>query len=602
MINLIRTIFVLFLVGLVVGLGAVFWRLEHKRPVWSYNEFVSALENDEVAEVELRGHQLKVVDVYKREFSTFAPDVEQLVPQLLSRKVRVYGTEPGYYAFVWNIAGFSIPLLVVILAWYSLLRRQQKSDGDTSFGRDRAITPQTGGKPVTFRDVAGIPEAKAELLEVVDFLQNPKKYNRIGAVIPRGILFQGPPGTGKTLMARAVAGEAGVPFFSISGSDFVEMFVGVGASRVRELFHEAKKSKPCIVFIDEIDAVGARRSGPGAAGGQEERGQTLNALLVEMDGFSSDDNVIVIAATNRPDILDPALLRPGRFDRTVNILPPDVKGRLKILEVHIRKIRVSPELDLDEIARSTPGFTGAEIASLVNEAALIAGRTGKEYVTQIDFEVAKDRILMGVERKGLVISDEDRWTMACHEAGHAIVAKKLPDSDPLHKITIIPRGRAMGHTQQLPLQDRHAFSRQYLKGRICILLGGRVAEELMIGEISTGAEEDLQQAIEIATSMVARWGMNEVVGPLAFIRSDGGFLGGETGWRHHSEDTARTLDREIRALIDECYSRARELLEENRYFLKRLSQILIDAETIDREELEIVNQCVLKRIEDGTAD
>ncbi len=602
MINFIRAIFILFLIAIVIGTGALFWNLEHRIPAASYNDFLTALENNEVVSVEFRGSELTVADVFRREYRTYAPDVEAIVPRLVEKNVEIYGRSPGGVSTWQSAAVMAVPMALLIIAWYSLTKRGAAAGEGEDGGKNSVVNRGAGGKHVTFRDVAGIPEAKDELLEVVDFLQNPKKYSRIGAVIPRGILFQGPPGTGKTLMARAVAGEAGVPFFSISGSDFVEMFVGVGASRVRELFREAKKAKPSIIFIDEIDAVGARRSGPGAAGGQEERGQTLNALLVEMDGFSSDDNVIVIAATNRPDILDPALLRPGRFDRTINILPPDVKGRRKILDVHVRRIRTAADVDLEEVARSTPGFTGAELASLVNEAALIAGRQGKEQVSQGDFDVAKDRILMGVERKGLVISDEDRWTMACHEAGHAIVARSLPESDPLHKITIIPRGRAMGHTQQLPLQDRHAYSRQYLKGRISILMAGRVAEELMIGEISTGAEEDLQQAIDIATSMVAKWGMNREVGPLALIRSGGGFLGGETDWRRHSEETARVIDQEIRALVDECCGRARKILEENRFFLKRLSEILLEAETIDRAELDIVHQCVLRKLADGAAD
>jgi len=586
----VRMLYILFLVALLGGSGFIFWQLEQGAPEISYNEFLTTLQNGEVAEVRFQGGEIRLKDVYARQYKTYAPDISTTMPLLLEKKVAVFG-ENDRSSRLWNLLSVAIPVLIIMLAWYSIMRRQESGEPAGTFAKDKSAKDQHG-RHVTFRDVTGIPEAKTELLEVVDFLQNPKKYSRLGAIIPRGVLFQGPPGTGKTLLARAVAGEAGVPFYRISGSDFVEMFVGVGASRVRELFKEAKKNKPCIIFIDEIDAVGGHRGASGMAGGQEERGQTLNALLVEMDGFDSEDNVIVLAATNRPDILDPALMRPGRFDRIINILPPDIKGRQQILEVHTRKMTLDKSVDLEEVARSSPGFTGAELASLVNEAALIAGRQEKDSISHQDFEVAKDRILMGVERKGLVISERDRHTMAIHEAGHAILARFLPEADPLHKITIIPRGRAMGHTQQLPLQDRHAYNREYLTSRIIILLGGRAAEEVLLDQRSTGAEQDLQQAIEIAANMVGKWGMSEVVGPLAYFQVNGGFLGETAGARSHSEHTARLVDDEIRKLLVDSYAQAKEILERERYFLQQLSDSLYAVETLDREEMEIIFACV----------
>ncbi|MBU0479944.1 MAG: ATP-dependent zinc metalloprotease FtsH [Proteobacteria bacterium] len=592
MASFVKVLYFLFMASLLGGSGYLFWHLEQKAPQISYNEFATSLKNGEVSKVRIRGGEIRVTDVYQREFLTYAPDVSALLPQLIEKKVTVFG-ENAEESGVWKLLSVSLPIMIVMLAWYAIMRRQNQEE-ESHFAKDKVSFARTGRR-VTFRDVTGIPEAKGELLEVIDFLQNPKKYNRLGAIIPKGVLFQGPPGTGKTLLARAIAGEADVPFFSISGSDFVEMFVGVGASRVRELFSEAKKNKPCIIFIDEIDAVGGHRGGSGMASGQEERGQTLNALLVEMDGFDTEDNIIILAATNRPDILDPALLRPGRFDRIINVMPPDVKGRAKILEVHTSKMKLDSNVELQEIARSTPGFTGAELASLVNEAALVAGRSNKTTIAQQDFEVAKDRILMGVERKGLVISARDKKTMAVHEAGHAVVAKFMPEADPLHKITIIPRGRAMGHTQQMPLQDRHAYSYQYLRSRVAILLGGRAAEEVLLEQRSTGAEKDLQQAIDIATNMVSKWGMSDVVGPLAYAVGEGGFLGGPGGIRSHSEETARLLDGEIKKLLEDCYHEARILLEKEKDFLESLSDILLESETIDREELDIIYNCSVKK-------
>ena len=589
MATLIRTLFVLGLLGAVAGAGTIFWKLEHRLPVLSYNEFMDVLANDEVAAVHLQGGEVVLTDTSGRRFASFAPDVASLLPELSRRGVAIYG-RTDRPAVWWNVVGLALPLLLILLFWFVSLRRQMKEEEASHFGREKAIHFDSGVRQVTFRDVAGIPEALDELLEIVDFLQKPKKYGKLGASIPRGVLLQGPPGTGKTLLSRAIAGEAGVPFFSISGSDFVEMFVGVGASRVRDLFKEAKKNAPCIVFIDEIDAVGGRR-GSGGVGGQDERGQTLNALLVEMDGFGSDDTIVVIAATNRPDILDPALRRPGRFDRQITILHPDVKGRLQILQVHTQKVRLADHVDLLHIARTTSGFSGADLANLVNEAALLAARQGKESINLTDFEAAKDRIMMGAERKGLVISDEDRRTMAYHEAGHAILAKFLPHADPLHKITIIPRGRAMGHTQQLALTDRHAYSEEYLKSRITILMGGRAAEKIALNQQTTGAQEDLLRATEIATQMVCKWGMNEAAGPLAYAKDDEGFLGTETNRRHYSEATAYLVDQEIRKLIDGCYREADRVLTEEKKFLFHLAEILLDTETLDSEEMDIIFEC-----------
>ena len=586
----IRTIFTLVILAVIGGMAAIFWKSENKLPSMSYNEFLVSLEKDEVIKVHIKGGEIALQDTFGREFSTFSPDVPSLLPQLIEKGVVVSGSSdrPSY---LWSLGQIVVPLLLILVVWFSLLRKPQATDEESStFAKDK-ISRFSAEDRVTFRDVAGIPEAKEELLEIVDFLQRPKEYSRLGAAIPRGILFQGPPGTGKTLLARAVAGEAGVPFFSISGSDFVEMFVGVGASRVRDLFREAKKNTPCIVFIDEIDAVGGHRSAGAAAGGQDERGQTLNALLVELDGFSSDQTIITLAATNRPDILDPALLRPGRFDRQINIVPPDVKGRLQILGVYAQKMVVSESVDLDRVARGTPGFTGAELASLMNEAALIAGRSGDDEIKPEHFEIAKDRILMGIERKGLVISDKDRETMAYHEAGHAILAKFLPEADPLHKITIIPRGKALGHTQQLPLADRHAYPKEYILSRIKILMGGRAAEEICLHQQTTGAEDDFRQAVELATKMVCKWGMSDDIGPMSYLRDEGSFLGEQLQSTVYSEETGQAIDREIKKVVESCYREAKEILSNERDFLIYLADMLLVNETLDKEEIEIVYDC-----------
>jgi cell division protease FtsH len=594
----IRSLYILVLIGIIGGIIVLFWKMEHKQPAISYNEFLKSLENNEVAAVHFKGGNIRMVDNFGREFSTYSPDVPAILPRLLEKNVMVRG-ESDRPSPVWNLLGVVIPVLLVMTAWYFLASRQIKKEETDELDKEKkfALSPSTTS--ITFRDVAGVPEAKEELIEIIDFLQKPRKYSKLGAIIPRGILFQGPPGTGKTLLAKAIAGEAGVPFYSISGSDFVEMFVGVGASRVRDLFREAKKNTPCIIFIDEIDAVGGHRAAGGTSGGQDERGQTLNALLVEMDGFASDETIIILAATNRPDILDPALLRPGRFDRQINILPPDVKGRLEILKVHSRKVPLAPDVDLENIARVTPGFTGAELASLVNEAAIIAGRTNKKAIDNNDFDIAKDRILMGIERKGMVINDRDRQTMAYHEAGHAVLARFLPEADPLHKISIIPRGRALGHTQQLPMHDRHSYSREYLLSRITILLAGRAAEEIALKQQTTGAEDDFQQAVNITTKMVCKWGMDDEVGPISYAREEGGFLGEQMAGGVYSEETARLIDSRIKKLINECYENAREILIREVDFLRHLADMLLINETLDKEEVEIIHDCVVKKRAEG---
>jgi cell division protease FtsH len=456
-----------------------------------------------------------------------------------------------------------------------------------SFGKARARLISDKSVKVTFNDVAGIDEAKAEVQEIIDFLKDPQKFSKLGGKIPKGVLLVGPPGTGKTLLAKAIAGEAGVPFFSISGSDFVEMFVGVGASRVRDLFDQAKKNAPCLVFIDEIDAVGRHR-GAGLGGGHDEREQTLNQLLVEMDGFESNEGVIIIAATNRPDVLDPALLRPGRFDRQIVVPQPDVKGRLEILKVHTRNIPLAENVNLEVIARGTPGFSGADLANLVNEAALLAARKSKTVVDMEDFEAAKDKVLMGVERRSMIISEEEKRNTAYHEGGHALVAKLTPGTDPIHKVSIIPRGRALGVTQQLPLDDRYTYSKDYLLKTISVLLGGRAAEEIALGHMTTGAGNDLERATELARKMVTQWGMSERLGPLTFgKREEQIFLGKELAkHKDYSEKTAEEIDEEVKRIVIEQYEYAKDLIRKNRKLLDALVNLLLEKETIDGAEID----------------
>ncbi len=563
------------------------WIMESRLKEIDYTTFLTKLADGEIHQVHIRGGKITGKDKYDQPFTTFSPDVSILIPKLEEKNVSITASEESSGSLFWTTA---FPTLLILGGWMFFMVRQQKR-GSSSFAKSMAIISPDRSKKITFDDVAGIPEAKEELVEIVDCLKDSKKITRLGGRIPKGVLLQGPPGTGKTLLAKAIAGEAGVPFYSISGSDFVEMFVGVGASRVRQLFKQAKKNAPCIIFIDEIDAVGRRRGAAGAAGGQDEREQTLNALLVEMDGFQSDETVIIVAATNRPDVLDPALLRPGRFDRQVTILPPDVKGREEILKVHAGAVVLDNNVDLGEVARSTPGFTGAELANLMNESALMAARKGKEVIQMSDIEEAKDKILMGAERKGMVISEHEKKVIAYHEAGHAILAKLLPNTDPLHKITIIPRGRAMGVTQQVPLDDRHTYSKEYLTNRIKILLGGRTAEEIVFNQFSTGASNDLQAATELATRMVCEWGMSDVLGPRAYVTEEKGFLGGGGTRRQYSEEIAQTIDREINKLVEDCYQEAMIILEGKIEFLHKLAEYLLSNETIDGEEVDIIVTC-----------
>jgi cell division protease FtsH len=596
----VRTVFTLIFILILTGGIFLVLRVEKQVPEISYNEFLQSLEHGEVNEVSIRGNTVFLQDTYGRHAAAYVPEIGSIVPKLLSENVRITGKSDNK-PFLW-IIGFTLPTVVILLAWYSMLRKPATGKKNEDFGRKNVVSVNANGQNVTFRDVAGIPEVKDDLLEIIDFLQKPKKYSRLGAITPKGILFQGPPGTGKTLLARAVAGEAGVPFYSISGSDFVEMFVGVGASRVRELFAEAKKNAPAIIFIDEIDAVGGHRAAGGSTAGGDERGQTLNALLVELDGFSSDETVIVLAATNRPDILDPALLRPGRFDRQINILPPDIKGRIEILHVFARKVPLAGDVQLESIAGSTPGFTGAELASLVNEAAIYAGRQGKKTVDNEDFEVAKDRIMMGVERKGMVITPEDKQTIAFHEAGHAILANLLPETDPVHKVSIIPRGQALGHTQQQPLADRHAYSKVYLTSRVITLLGGRAAEDLLLKQQTTFAEDDFEQAAGIATKMVCRWGMSDTLGHVSYSSSDGGFLGDQMHSNSFGEEASREIDREIKRIIEDSYAKALEILQTEKDFLVNLAEALLVNETLDHEEMEIVHRCTIHKRQGRAGD
>jgi cell division protease FtsH len=521
------------------------------------------------------------------EFRTYIVDSPDFVKVLRDKGVRIsvkpVDPNPWYMSFLISW----LPMLLFIGVWIFFMRQMQGGGAKAlSFGKAKARLISEKHNKVTFADVAGVDEAKEELREIIDFLKDPHKFQKLGGKIPKGVLLVGPPGTGKTLLAKAIAGEANVPFFSISGSDFVEMFVGVGASRVRDLFEQGKKHAPCIIFMDEIDAVGRHR-GAGLGGGHDEREQTLNQLLVEMDGFETNEGVILIAATNRPDVLDPALLRPGRFDRQVVVARPDVKGREEILRVHARRIPLAPDVELKVLARGTPGFSGADLANLVNEAALLAARQTKKLVEMVDFENAKDKVLMGVERRSMIISDEEKRTIAYHEAGHALVAQTLPGADPVHKVTIIPRGRALGLTQQLPADDKYNYSRDYLLNRITILLGGRAAEEMVLNQQTTGAGDDLEKATEMARKMVCEWGMSEKLGPLTFgKREEHIFLGREFARQQdYSEETAVLIDAEVKQIVLDCAIRARTILEEQLGKLHRLAKALLERESLDSEEI-----------------
>ncbi len=561
----------------------------------SYSELMANVNNGNIKELalSLSPNSYDVDGEYKAPDTKFhstifkeaAPD---LIKTLSDKGIRITVKEVSHGD--WLTTGLQLlPFVVLIALWIFMIRQMQAGGNKAlSFGKSRARLLTAQQKKATFKDVAGIDEAKEELQEIIDFLKDPQKFQKLGGRIPKGVLLVGPPGTGKTLLARAIAGEANVPFFSISGSDFVEMFVGVGASRVRDLFEQGKKNAPCIIFIDEIDAVGRHR-GAGLGGGHDEREQTLNALLVEMDGFESNEGVILIAATNRPDVLDPALLRPGRFDRRVVVPRPDIKGREEILRVHMRKVPLNEDVDISVLARGTPGFSGADLANLVNESALWAARQSRKAVNMSDFEMSKDKVMMGAERRSMILSDEEKRNTAYHEAGHALVAAMTPGTDPLHKVTIIPRGMALGVTLQLPIDDRHSYSKEFLEARLAVSMGGRAAEELIFGHLTTGARADIEHATDIARQMVCDWGMSEL-GPLSFGKKEEAiFLGREINQhRDYSEETAIRIDSAVKNIVTNAYSRARTTLEGNRDSLERIAQALLERESLDGTEIRML--------------
>ncbi|NOZ68720.1 MAG: ATP-dependent metallopeptidase FtsH/Yme1/Tma family protein [Deferribacteres bacterium] len=573
----------------------VFNLLETSKPSEEmiFSDFTAMLQQGQVAEVTIKKPENLIVGTLKNgeKFKTYAPDYPDLIKELQKKGVRIAAMPdhtPWYMSVLFNFG----PIILLVFLWVFFMRQMQAGGNKAlSFGRSRAKLVSEKGIKVTFTDVAGIEEAKEEVQEIIDFLKDPQKFQKLGGKIPKGVLLVGPPGAGKTLLAKAIAGEAGVPFFSISGSDFVEMFVGVGASRVRDLFEQAKKNSPCIIFIDEIDAVGRHR-GAGLGGGHDEREQTLNQLLVELDGFAPNEGIIVLAATNRPDVLDPALLRPGRFDRQVIVPHPDVKGRQEIIKVHIKNIPLADNVDIDILARGTPGFSGADLANLVNEAALLAARQSKTKVEMSDFETAKDKVIMGKERKSMIISEEEKNNTAYHEAGHTLVAKLTPGTDPLHKVSIIPRGMALGVTQQLPIDDRYTHSKEYILNTLAVLMGGRAAEEIALGHITTGAGNDLQRATDLARKMVCEWGMSERLGPLTFgKREEQIFLGKEiTKHKDYSEKTAEEIDEEVKSIVNERYQYARRLLLDNKTSLVNLAQALLERETLDASDIDAIIQ------------
>ena len=579
---------------LVIGLTMIllfqmFNKPQQQSDAISYSEFWSSVESGAINKVSIQGEEISGVGQDGRPFKTVAPSDTELLPMLRKSDVNISVRKPE--ATPWYLTLFVswFPMLLLIGVWIFFMRQMQMGGkgGALSFGKTRAKLQGEGEVKVTFKDVAGIDEAKEELEEIIDFLRDPQKFTRLGGRIPKGVLLAGPPGTGKTLLARAIAGEAGVPFFSISGSDFVEMFVGVGASRVRDLFNQGKKNAPCIIFIDEIDAVGRHR-GAGLGGGHDEREQTLNQLLVEMDGFEGNDGVIIIAATNRPDVLDPALLRPGRFDRQVVVPVPDIKGREMILEIYGKKTKLAADVDMAVIARGTPGFSGADLENLVNEAALLAARENRDEVNNELLERAKDKVMMGAERRSMIISEKEKEITAYHEAGHALVARLLPGADPIHKVTIIPRGRALGLTMQLPVDEKYTHARGYLLDRIAILFGGRVAEKLVFDEITTGAGNDIERASELARKMVCEWGMSDELGPLAYGKKEEHiFLGREIAQhRDYSEQTAQRIDAAVKQIIVEANDKVTRLLEENRDILTAIAAELLERETIMLEDID----------------
>jgi cell division protease FtsH len=572
----------------VIFLAWHFAQIQKKETSLKFSEFIQQVENGQVQDATIVGYDIKGHFTSREPFRTTAPpDYPDYIKALLAKKVQVTVERDQTPAWANMLISWA-PFLLLIGFWVFFMRQMQSGGNKAlSFGKSKAKLLASQQKKVTFKDVAGVDEAKEELQEIIEFLREPQKFQKLGGRIPKGVLLMGPPGTGKTLLARAIAGEANVPFFSISGSDFVEMFVGVGASRVRDLFEQGKKNAPCIIFIDEIDAVGRHR-GAGLGGGHDEREQTLNQLLVEMDGFESNDGVILIAATNRPDVLDPALLRPGRFDRRVVVSRPDVRGREGILQVHTRKIPLSEDADMSVLARATPGFSGADLANLVNEAALLAARRNQKFVLMEDFESSKDKVLMGAERKSMIITDEEKRLTAFHEAGHALVAALLPHTDPLHKVTIIPRGMALGLTQQLPTEEKHNYTKEQLQSRIAVCMGGRIAEDIVFGEISTGAQNDIEQATEMARKMVCEWGMSDALGPLTYGKKEEQIFLGKEFNRHqdYSEATALKIDAEIKRIVTEQYERAQRTLTDSRELLNRVAEALLEHEVLDAEQLK----------------
>jgi len=553
-----------------------------------FSDFMDQVEQGQVNEVMIRGDNITGKYIDDQAFETTAPPkYPDLIKALRDKNVRIVVVAPEQTSWYMSVLISWFPMLLLLGIWIFFMRQMQAGGGKAlSFGKSRARLNETKNK-TTFKDVAGVDEAKEELHEIIEFLKEPQKFSKLGGKIPKGVLLVGPPGTGKTLLARAISGEANVPFYSISGSDFVEMFVGVGASRVRDLFEQGKKNSPSLIFIDEIDAVGRHR-GAGLGGGHDEREQTLNQLLVEMDGFENNEGVILIAATNRPDVLDPALLRPGRFDRQVMVSRPDVKGREGILKVHTCTVPLTDEVDLKIIARGTPGFTGADLANLVNEAALLGARNDKKAVSMDEFEEAKDKVMMGVERRSMVISEKEKKTTAYHEAGHALVASLLPGTDPLHKVTIIPRGSALGVTMQLPMDEQHTYQKGYLYNSLAILMGGRCAEEICLGEMTTGAGNDIERATEMARKMVCEWGMSEKMGPLSYgSKEEQVFLGRDfSNQKNFSDQTAKLIDQEVKTLVMGGYNRATELLKKNRDTLENLAQALLERETLTGDEVK----------------
>jgi len=576
-----------------IAVGAAFYQAATRLPLKSYSEFLSDLENGLLTETSIRGEEVIATSISGNHYRTYAPAPDSLIDLLTSSPVTIR-THPKQ-----SLSPLYRDMLLIMLllgGWMILSKTAPSSTKHFLNGRNRNpdVRKKTG---ITFDDVAGISEASEELREIIDFLQHPNRYSRLGAQIPKGVLLEGPPGTGKTLLARAIAGEASVPFFSIGGSDFVELFAGMGASRVRKLFQEAKKQAPCIIFIDEIDAIGSQRSISSGTGASDEREQTLNALLVEMDGFETGATIIVVAATNRSDILDQALLRPGRFDRRISLTLPDIKGRVKILQVHSARTALGAGVDLSAIARSIPGFSGAEIANLVNEAALHAARNGKSSIEQADFEEAQDKIVMGLKRGTMVVNQETRRLTAYHEAAHALVAKMLPEADPLHKVTIIPRGRAMGHTQQLPIEDHLTYRKSYLLARIKVLLAGRLGEEIIFGTLTTGASNDLRAAADISYRLVCEFGMSRRLGPIARIDVGSGDVNNASRSWQQSQQSRREIDMEISRIINKCYESAKDLIDAHNTFLHMLAESLLVHEALDSDEVDIIYRCYLNQRE-----